>query len=51
MNGLDEQGEEMARSGKTVSFVQCDGQWPGVAVSDTLRKALRTPFRAETTGR
>ncbi len=40
MNGLGEQGEEMARSGKTVSFVAVDGQVAGVvAVSDTVKES------------
>ena len=38
MNGLDEVGEEMARSGKTVSYVAVEGQVVGVlAVSDTIK--------------
>ena len=39
MNGLDEHGEEMARLGKTVSYVAVDGQAVGVlAVSDTVKE-------------
>ncbi len=39
MNGLDEEGEEMARTGKTVSYVAVDGQVVGVlAVSDTVKE-------------
>ncbi len=38
MNDLDEKGEEMARSGKTVSYVSIDGEVVGViAVSDTVK--------------
>ena len=39
MNGLDEEGEEMARSGKTVSYVAVDGHVVGaLAVSDTVKE-------------
>ncbi len=39
MNGLDETGDEMARSGKTVSYVAVDGEVIGViAVSDTVKE-------------
>ena len=39
MNGLDETSDEMARSGKTVSYVAIDGEAVGViAVSDTVKE-------------
>ena len=39
MNGLDQAGEEMAHTGKTVSYVAVDGQVVGVlAVSDTVKE-------------
>ena len=39
MNGLDEAGDEMARSGKTVSYVAVDEEVVGViAVSDTVKE-------------
>ena len=47
MNGLDEQGEEMARSGKTVSYVAVDGQVVGVlAVSDTVKEGAADAISA-----
>ncbi len=42
MNGLGESAEEMARSGKTVSYVAADGQSVGViAVSDTVKEGIQ----------
>ena len=39
MNGLDETSDEMARSGKTISYVTVDGEVVGViAVSDTVKE-------------
>ena len=39
LNGLDKSGDEMARSGKTVSYVAIDGEVVGViAVSDTVKE-------------
>ena len=42
MNGLDETGEEMARSGKTISYVTVDAEVVGViAVSDTVKEGVK----------
>ena len=47
MNGLDEAGAEMARSGKTVSFVAVDGEVVGVlAVSDTVKEGVKEAIAA-----
>ena len=47
MNGLDEAGDEMARSGKTVSYVAVDGQAEGViAVSDTVKEGVKEAIDA-----
>ena len=47
MNGLDEAGAEMARSGKTVSFVAVDGEVVGViAVSDTVKDGVKEAIGA-----
>ena len=42
INGLVETGEDMARSGKTVSYVAVDGEVVGViAVSDTVKEGVK----------
>ena len=42
LDGLDEIGEEMARSGKTVSYVAVDGEAVGViAFSDTVKEGVK----------
>ena len=42
MNGLDAPGDEMARSGKTVSYVAVDGEAVGIiAVSDTVKEGVK----------
>ena len=47
MNGLDEAGAEMARSGKTVSYVTADGEVVGViAVSDTVKEGAKEAIGA-----
>ncbi len=47
MNGLAEAGGEMARSGKTVSYVAVDGQAVGViAVSDTVKEGVKEAIDA-----
>ena len=47
MNGLDEAGAEMARSGKTVSYVTADGEVVGViAVSDTVKDGVKEAIGA-----
>ena len=47
MNGLDEAGAEMARSGKTVSFVAVDGEVVGVlAISDTVKEGAKEAIGA-----
>ena len=47
MNGLDAPGDEMARSGKTVSYVTVDGEAVGViAVSDTVKEGAKEAIDA-----
>ena len=47
LNGLDKPGDEMARSGKTVSYVAVDGEVAGViAVSDTVKEGVKEAIGA-----
>ncbi len=47
LNGLDKPGDEMARSGKTVSYVVVDGEVVGViAVSDTVKEGVKEAIGA-----
>ena len=47
LNGLDKSGDEMARSGKTVSYVAVDGGVVGViAVSDTVKDGVENVIDA-----
>ena len=47
MNGLDAPGDEMARSGKTVSYVAVDGVAVGIiAVSDTVKEGVKEAIDA-----
>ena len=47
MNGLDETGDELARSGKTVSYVAVDGEVVGaIAVSDTVKEGVEEAISA-----
>ena len=47
MNGLTEDGEYQARSGKTVSYVAVDGEVIGViAVSDTVKEGVKEAISA-----
>ena len=42
LNGLDTNGDELARSGKTISYVAVDGEVVGViAVSDTVKEGVK----------
>ena len=47
LNGLDKTGDEMARSGKTVSYVAVDGEVVGaIAVSDTVKEGVEEAISA-----
>ena len=47
LNGLDKSGDEMARSGKTVSYVAVDGEVVGaIAVSDTVKEGVKEAIGA-----